>query len=1168
MSGCLRRRDVFLKIERLGGYSPLAPVAGSRRYGRDAMYGMGHEIGRVQPTEIAATTVDALVYREYLDDHYTTPNTAKLVEADVNEPPWYRRVPGAVVYAEPGEQLRIHVLNGDDDCHSLHVHGVKYGIDSDGAWPFGLATRGGRRSDEILPGQSWTYTFDVAAETIGVWAFHDHAHMVAANVNRGLFGALVVRDPAAPRALDVPLFLHAMQAPSADDAFESPVLHKASPPQTFEHTFATAGVVAYHCKIHGPTMSGTVTVDPGAPAGDRAVDIRDNSFAPQAVLVRPGNKVIWTLAQNFDHIVLAPGGGALTYCLNGRAFVGNTPTIEADSGERLRWHVVNLDLGSVWHNFHPHSARWALPAPPGGAADVHGLSPAEGFTADTIVPAAVRLPCELEDLQCDPPDDACRVRVKGDFLFHCHLEEHMMAGLAGLVRARDWVWVDPKTAWSSDLRLPLDDGRNDLDWVDLVRCGDCATGDHDHPHPHTKGHNPCCGTPDAHEAGDHERTHAHDGSDCDPKQCPHDHAHRPGKPDGRCCGHDHGTTRCCGHDTDEQCEVCERVGGHHTHGSGHQHGDDHGHDEGNHEGHDGHDGHDDDHGHRHPARSAVGPAATRVASDALLETMHMPTHGRAGPAAGTPAMAAMAMPGMPTAEPVDVCQLADTGYWELLPVDSHVLAVHAVLMHTGQVLFFAGSGNNVPNFNAHLVRSVVWDYQEGTFYDPGCPFDVFCASQTVLPDGKVLVAGGTDKYDDFVGSQAAYLFDPQLRQWIRVDDMDAHRWYPTLVTMGDGRAVVSSGIQAPNEVFDPAIGWRPLPNTTSLPLYPHLLLLQDGHLFYTGGQLGNATIEGRTIDPLTGAEQTVSGLRDKAKRDQGNSILLPPAQDQRVMVIGGGGAPSSTKRTDIIDLSTGPGGAAFHPGPDLARARGLCNSVILPDRTVLVTGGGLHGETRADAVHLAEIYDPATNTIRSVAEATVSRLYHSIALLLPDGRVVTAGSNPDRGDDELRLELYHPPYLFRGPRPLLESAPTEWRYGSTVEVSTPSAMTVKWAHLVRPMATTHSDDTSQRLVDLPIVCRDACSLTVEVTDNPNLAPPGWYMLFVVDDCDIPSVALWVHLDRPSPATPKIAANAHHQMGGHEHRPHFDIPGLPPRKRADKVPTKASAKRAARSTKKS
>ena len=218
------------------------------------------------------------------------------------------------------------------------------------------------------------------------------------------------------------------------------------------------------------------------------------------------------------------------------------------------------------------------------------------------------------------------------------------------------------------------------------------------------------------------------------------------------------------------------------------------------------------------------------------------------------------MPGMPTLDSIDVCQLANIGHWELLPVDSHVLAVHAVLMHTGQVLFFAGSGNNVPNFNANLVKSTVWDYEEGTFYDPGCPFDVFCAGQTALRDGKILVAGGTDKYDNFVGSQAAYLFDPTLRQWIRVANMAQHRWYPTLVTMGDGRSVVSSGITAPNEVFDATVGWDGLPGTTALPLYPHLFLLQDGRLFYTGEQLGNSTVDPRVIDPWTGAEQAIGGL--------------------------------------------------------------------------------------------------------------------------------------------------------------------------------------------------------------------------------------------------------------------------------------------------------------------
>src|ERR1700712_5433131 len=115
MGTCWTRRDVYLKIERLDAYSPLAPIACSRRWGRDGMFLPGHELGRVQPSEIVGTTLDALVYREYLDAHYTIPNTAKLVDADVNEPPWNRRAPGAVLYTKPGERLFIHVLNGDED---------------------------------------------------------------------------------------------------------------------------------------------------------------------------------------------------------------------------------------------------------------------------------------------------------------------------------------------------------------------------------------------------------------------------------------------------------------------------------------------------------------------------------------------------------------------------------------------------------------------------------------------------------------------------------------------------------------------------------------------------------------------------------------------------------------------------------------------------------------------------------------------------------------------------------------------------------------------------------------------------------------------------------------------------------------------------------------------
>ena len=170
----------------------------------------------------------------------------------------------------------------------------------------------------------------------------------------------------------------------------------------YSHTFATAANVPYHCKIHGTSMAGNVVVDPAAPAGNRSVAIGDNFFNPVTVTVRPGNTVTWTNNGNFDHIVFAPGGGVPSFCLNGRTYVGNTPTIEVAPGDRLRWYLANLDLSSVWHNFHPHSARWQLPTAPGGMGDVHPLSPAQTFVIDTEAPPALRLPCESGTIAVRP----------------------------------------------------------------------------------------------------------------------------------------------------------------------------------------------------------------------------------------------------------------------------------------------------------------------------------------------------------------------------------------------------------------------------------------------------------------------------------------------------------------------------------------------------------------------------------------------------------------------------------------------------------------------------------------------------------------------------------------------------------------------------------------------
>jgi hypothetical protein len=201
------------------------------------------------------------------------------------------------------------------------------------------------------------------------------------------------------------------------------------------------------------------------------------------------------------------------------------------------------------------------------------------------------------------------------------------------------------------------------------------------------------------------------------------------------------------------------------------------------------------------------------------------------------------------------------------------------------------------------------------------------------------------------------------------------------------------------------------------------------------------------------------------------------------------------------------------------------NAVLLPDRTVFVSGGAMthEGGAMMPIPRLqSEIYDPETGQWRPGAVADVVRLYHSVALLLPDGRVITACGNPPpygnrapweppQPNEELRLEVYRPPYLFRGARPEITAAPTEWGYGQTVTVQSPQAGGLLWAQLISPGSTTHAFDCHQRLVDLPITAQGGGQLQVATPAGPGLAPPGWYMLTVVDQNRIPSEARWVHL---------------------------------------------------------
>jgi hypothetical protein len=301
-----------------------------------------------------------------------------------------------------------------------------------------------------------------------------------------------------------------------------------------------------------------------------------------------------------------------------------------------------------------------------------------------------------------------------------------------------------------------------------------------------------------------------------------------------------------------------------------------------------------------------------------------------------------------------------------------------------------------------------------------------------------------------------------------------------------------------------------MPAQEGWPLFPHLFLMRDGRLFYDGGNMfpNPAGVLPGFLDIATSTMTNVTLPEGFSQsRDHCGSVLLAPAQDQRVMILGGGDPAINTAH--IIDLKASA--PAYEPVASMTHARFHVNAVLLPDRTVFVSGGNGQSEVVATAVLEAEIYDPPTNTWIKAATAQAGRLYHSIALLLPDGRVLAAGSNPNRRDDELRLEIYHPPYLFRGPRPFIETAPQQILYGGEFVIHTPQAEEIQWIELIWPMATTHSCETGQRVVDLEFKAHDFCHLHVNVLSEQNIAPPGWYMLFLVNKRGVPSVARWVQL---------------------------------------------------------
>jgi hypothetical protein len=488
------------------------------------------------------------------------------------------------------------------------------------------------------------------------------------------------------------------------------------------------------------------------------------------------------------------------------------------------------------------------------------------------------------------------------------------------------------------------------------------------------------------------------------------------------------------------------------------------------------------------------------------------------------------------------------GQWTTLGVITPINPIHAALMNNGKILIVAGSGNCPPSLSgcpagppfgpSNGSGAAVYDPVAGTFTQLTVSWDMFCNGMVVLPDGRPFINSGTIQYDPFFGSLQSAIFDPSSNTFTNVQNMAHGRWYPTLVTLGDGRVMTFSGADENGstnkavEIYTVGSGWSlEYQSGWTPPLYPRMHLLPSGKVFYSGSDTTSAIFDPSTTTWTLNVASTVYGR----PRTAGTSVLLPltPANgyDPQVMIMGGDSPATAT--TEIIDLNASP--LKWKSGPSMSQARTEMNAVILPNGKVLAMGGSVNDEDVGSLSLNADLYDPVAKTFSSAGQNVYERLYHSVALLLPDATVWLTGGNPTRGTYEPHMEIYQPPYLFnsgggQATRPAISSAPASISWGNTFTVTTPDAGSISSVVLVRNGAVTHAFNMDQRLVGMSFTAGSG-SLTVTAPPTSNIAPPGYYMLFLLNSSGVPSVSTFVQLVAAGVQTSAILPSAGTAAGG-------------------------------------
>jgi hypothetical protein len=461
------------------------------------------------------------------------------------------------------------------------------------------------------------------------------------------------------------------------------------------------------------------------------------------------------------------------------------------------------------------------------------------------------------------------------------------------------------------------------------------------------------------------------------------------------------------------------------------------------------------------------------------------------------------------------------GQWSAL-MNWPVVAVHSVLLDNGKFLLWDGWQQPEP--------TQLWDPGPQTFSSPfNAPDSIFCSGTAELPDGRVMVIGGYGVLSTGqLGIVDTNIYDPATSAWTRVANMHYPRWYPDLTELSDGRYVAISGNSTnagtwadTPEVYDPSTNtWTALSSVSTSQVheeeYPFSYLAPNGNVFTIGPSEDQSfflNVNSQTWAQVGGASGVVNG----------SSVMYRPGK-----ILYSGGAPSvintttATATAAVIDLTAST--PTWTQTAPMNHARVYHTLTMLADGTVLAVGGEqTSDQTNANTgVLTSEIWNPATKTWTSGPAMAVARNYHSTAVLMPDGRVLVAGGGHDENNTtdqgQYNAQIYSPPYLLKGARPTLSAAPAATTYGSTISVSSPDAASISAVNLVSLGADTHQIDMDQHFVPLSFT-QGSGALNVQIPSSAAMAPPGNYMLFIVNSNGVPSVASFIKVAASPPTGP-------------------------------------------------